>query len=304
MTTLVTGAFGHLGGHVAAAVARFDSVVLASRRERGAAHGEVRRADLLDPSSLPALVADVDTIIHLAALGDVESNADPVRATKVNVDGTRALVHAAENAGVRRFVYASTVQVYGDALRDTVTEASPVGNSAPYAHTHLEAEDVVRASALEHVCLRLGNGFGRPVDPSVDTWRLLVADMCKRAVTDGQLALRSHGLHQRDFIPVTDLAGALAYFARLDRPLPEAVIIGSGTPTTLRDMAERVAGRARVKLSRDMQVSTNEADDSPVQRYRLDVSLMHECGFRPALDIDGAIDDLLSLAIDTFGTPS
>jgi hypothetical protein len=31
---------------------------------------------------------------------------------------------------------------------------------------------------------------------------------------------------------------------------------------------------------------------------------MHECGFRPALDIDGTIDDLLTLAIDTFGTPS
>ena len=304
MTTLVTGAFGHLGGHVEAAVAQFDTVVLASRRERRAARGEVRRADLLDVTSLPALVADVDTIVHLAALGDVESNADPVRASKVNVDGTRALVRAAENAGVRRFIYASTVQVYGDALHGTVTETSPVGESAPYARTHFEAEAVVRASALEHVCLRLGNGFGRPVDPSVDTWHLVVADMCKRAVTDGKLALRSHGMHQRDFIPVTDLARALAHFARIDRPLPGVVIIGSGTPTTLRDMAERVAQRARVKLGRNMQVSTNGADDSPVQRYRLDVSLMHEYGFRPALDTDGTIDDLLALAIETFGTPS
>ncbi len=304
MTTLVTGAFGHLGGHVAAAVARFDSVVLSSRRERGSRLGEVRRADLLDASSLPALVAGVDTIVHLAALGDIESNTDPVRAAEVNVDGTRALVRAAKNAGVRRFVYASTVQVYGDALRGTVTETSPVGESAPYARTHLEAEEVVRASALDHVCLRLGNGFGRPVDPSVDTWRLLVADMCKRAVNDGQLALRSHGLHQRDFVPVTDLAAALAHFARFDGALPPVVIIGSGTPTTLRDMADRVADRAREKLARDMQVSTNEADESPPQRYQLDVSLMHECSFRPALDIDGTIDDLLALAIDTFGAPS
>lgn len=304
MTTLVTGAFGHLGGHVAAAVAQFDAVVLSSRRERGAAHGEVRRADLLDVSSLPGLVAGVDTIIHLAALGDVESNAEPVQAKKVNVDGTRALLRAAENAGVRRFVYASTVQVYGDALHGTVTEASLVGESVPYARTHREAEDVVRASTLDHVCLRLGNGFGRPVDPSVDTWRLLVADMCRRAVTDGRLALHSHGLHQRDFVPVTDLAAALAHFSRFDGELPPVVIIGSGTPTTLRDMAERVADRARVTLARNMQVSTNEADESPPQRYRLDVSLMHECGFRPALDIDGTIDDLLTLAIDTFGTPS
>lgn len=304
MTTLVTGAFGHLGGHVAAAVAQFDTVVLASRSKRAATHGEVRRADLLDESSLPDLVAGVDTIVHLAALGDLESNADPVRATRVNVDGTRALVRAAENAGVRRFVYASTVQVYGDALHGTVTETSPVGESAPYAHTHLEAEIVVRASTLDHICLRLGNGFGRPVDPSVDTWRLLVADMCKRAVTDGRLALRSHGLHQRDFVPVTDLAAALAHFARFDGAPPPVVIIGSGTPTTLRDMADRVADRARVKLARDMQVSTNEADESPPQRYRLDVSLMHECGFSPALDIDGTIDDLLALALETFGTTS
>ena len=91
---------------------------------------------------------------------------------------------------------------------------------------------------------------------------------------------------------------------RLLKFLNEQQLLANDDPKTARDMAERVAGRARVKLSRDMQVSTNEADDSPVQRYRLDVSLMHECGFRPALDIDGAVDDLLSLAIDTFGTPS
>ena len=301
MTTLVTGAFGHLGGHVVAAVARHDNVVLCSRRHRKSDFGEVRRADVLDESSLPALVDGVDTIIHLASLNDVESNADPARAAAVNVGGTEALVRAAERAGVRRFVYASTVQVYGHALHGTVTEATPVGDSAPYARTHLEAEAVVRATSLEHVCLRLGNGFGRPVDPSVDTWRLLVADMCKRAVTDSRLELRSHGRHQRDFVPVADLAAALAHFARMTGATPPVVIVGSGISTTLRAMAERVADRAQVRFGRHMTVTTNDADDSPAQTYQLDVSLMHSHGFTPALDLDATIDDMLELAAATFG---
>lgn len=174
MTTLVTGAFGHLGGHVTAAVARHDGVILASRRHRGSELGDARCADLLDESSLRSLVDGVDTVVHLAALSDTESNADPAQAAKVNVDGTAALVRAAESAGVRRFIYASTVQVYGDALHGTVNEESPTGNSAPYASTHLAAERVVRRSTMEHSCLRLANGVGRPVDPAVDTWRLVV----------------------------------------------------------------------------------------------------------------------------------
>jgi nucleoside-diphosphate-sugar epimerase len=301
MTTLVTGAFGHLGGHVTSAVARHDTVILASRRDRDDTRGMVRRGDLLDESSLRPLVDGVDIVVHLAALSDTESTADPVLATKVNVEGTAALVRAAENAGVRRFIYASTVQVFGDALRGTVSEVSPTGKSGPYASTHLAAENVVRNSTMEHSCLRLANGFGRPVDPTVDTWRLLVADMCKRAVTDGHLELRSHGRHERDFVPVTDLAAALAHFARTADVLPPVVIIGSGRSTTLLDMAERVAARARMRLGRDMRVSTNPSDDSPAQTYRLDVSLMRGCGFRPALDIDTTIDDLLDLALDSFG---
>jgi len=304
MTTLVTGAFGHLGGHVATIAARHDSVILASRRTRQSNLGEVRCADLRDHATLAALVAGVDTIIHLASLNDVDSNRDPVRAHDVNVAGTGALIDAAERAGVRRFVYASTVQVYGDALHGTVTEASPVGESSPYARTHFQAEEVVRASTLEHVCLRLANGFGRPVDPAVNTWRLLVADLCKRAVTDGSLELRTHGRHERDFVPVSDLAAALVHFARLDRLAQPVVIIGSGTPTTLLHMAERIAGRAASFTTRSVRVSINDTDTSAAQRYLLDVSRMRASGFEPALDIDVAIDDLLALAADPFGVRS
>jgi uncharacterized protein YbjT (DUF2867 family) len=152
MTVLVTGGTGFIGPHVVHALRARELPVRALVRERSrgsrlAAWGsELVEGDVTDPASLRAALAGVDTVIHLVAIIK-GSRADFER---VMEQGTRNLVAAAEEAGVRRFVLASALGV-NEHTKDQV----------PYFAAKWEMERAVKASPVEHVILRPSFVFGK-----------------------------------------------------------------------------------------------------------------------------------------------
>ncbi len=174
MTTgsvLVTGAFGLVGSEtvvrlrernvpvVATDLRTPDNLKAARRLPVGV---DVRWADLTDGSQTQALVAEVapSAIIHLAAVIPTACYERPGLARAVNVDATRSLVNCAQRlAGSPRFVMASSVAVHGprNPHRNGLLHAdSPVRPVDSYGSQKLAAEQIVTASELDWVILRLG----------------------------------------------------------------------------------------------------------------------------------------------------
>src|SRR3990170_1762766 len=124
---LVTGGAGFIGSHTVDRLldGGLEVVVLDDLRsgllENINAHfskGKFRfvRGDVRDSGLVKDLVRDVDAVMHLAALISVpESIKDPVLTNDVNVNGTLNLLNACVDFGVKRFVYASSCAVYGNA---------------------------------------------------------------------------------------------------------------------------------------------------------------------------------------------
>ena len=118
MNVLVTGATGFVGANLVRELLRDGQGVRALARrgsDRRAIDGldiEIAEGDLLDPESLRRAVAGIDIVFHAAA--DYRLWApDPQVLFRANVDGTRAILTAAAEAGVRRIVYTSTVGALG-----------------------------------------------------------------------------------------------------------------------------------------------------------------------------------------------
>jgi uncharacterized protein YbjT (DUF2867 family) len=152
MTVLVTGATGFVGPHVVHALrAREVSVRALVRDPRPAARlsawgVELAQGDVGDAASLRAAVAGVDAVIHLVAI----IKGSPADFERVMAQGTRNVVAAAQEAGVRRFVLASALGV------DERTK-----DSVPYYRAKWEMERATRESGLEHVIFRPSFIFGR-----------------------------------------------------------------------------------------------------------------------------------------------
>jgi uncharacterized protein YbjT (DUF2867 family) len=149
---LVTGGTGFVGPHVVHALRARELPVRVLVRDtrrgaRAAAWGaELATGDVTDPASLRAAMAGVDTVVHLVAIIK-GSRADFDR---VMAGGTRNLVAAAKNAGVRRFVLMSALGVN-----------EQTKNAVPYFAAKWEMEQAVKESGIEHVIFRPSFVFGK-----------------------------------------------------------------------------------------------------------------------------------------------
>jgi len=186
-TILVTGATGFLGGAIVERLSAEGAHVRAMARERARGtrlsrfpNVELVLGDLTKSESLPALVKDVDIVIHAAAAlgGPLEFQ------RRVNVDGTRALGLAAANAKVKRFVHVSTIAVYGYSSRGIVEETHPQRpGRVPYNLTKSEGEAAIQEIAdlyqLPYTIVRPGMIYG----PRSVAWTLTLFRHVRRRPT-------------------------------------------------------------------------------------------------------------------------
>ncbi|HEY5694083.1 MAG TPA: complex I NDUFA9 subunit family protein [Gaiellaceae bacterium] len=152
MTVLVTGGTGFVGPHVVHALRAQETPVRAlvrdpARATRLTAWGvELAAGDVADPASLRAACEGVDAVVHLVAI--IRGRPDDFE--RVMSQGTRNVVAAAQDAGVRRFVLASALGL-DERSKDAV----------PYFAAKWEMERAVKESGLEHVIFRPSFVFGR-----------------------------------------------------------------------------------------------------------------------------------------------
>ena len=157
MKVLVTGADGFIGAPACRALAAAGHAVHAVTRSGGA--GAQAIGDIAAFEGWSEVLPGIDAVVHLAALAHVpEGRVDATQARRVNVLATQALARAARAAGVRRFIYVSTIKVHGEASgREPYTPDSPLAPASLYARLKAEAEQALQAEAgtqLQAVVLR------------------------------------------------------------------------------------------------------------------------------------------------------
>lgn len=225
---LVTGGLGLVGSET---VKRFaadgrpvvatDLDIPANRKKAGTlpTGAEIRWADLTNTAEVDRLVAEVApaAIVHLAALIAPPIYRNAALGRKVNVDATATLVRAAEALPKPpRFVLASSAAVYGSRnpyRYDPIDADTPPHPTEVYGAQKLEAENLLRASSLEWVVLRLGGVLS--VEASAMPFNADAPYIESALPTDG----RFHGVDVRDvataFAAATtaDVAGEILLIA-------------------------------------------------------------------------------------------
>lgn len=174
MTTMaVTGATGFLGGHVVDRLLADGHTVRAFVRSPGKAAPLAERGvtliagQITDRTAAAQAFAGCDVVLHIAAALDGAYGIQH----HTNVEGTRAVMQAAADAGVRRVVHVSTIAVYAAPLTGRIDEDAPTRPGVyPYSVTKKLAEDVVREIGAQRgiawTIVRPGMIYG----PGAGTW--------------------------------------------------------------------------------------------------------------------------------------
>ena len=306
---LLTGGFGNLGCRIAAEIHRSGNwnIRLATRSVRPsplwAPDAEVVSLDLRSAAEIEIACTGVSVIIHLAALNDREAFANPELAELVSGTGTQLLVQSASRAKVDRILFMSTAQVYGAPLEGTISESSPTKSTHPYGTSHLSGELAVKqaheSGDLLGIRLRCANGFGFPLDISANIWHALVPDLCKQSATTGKMHLKSSGVQQRNFIPVSDIAQAVIHFLDLPASNIHDGLFNLGGPRSysLIEMANMIAERSQTILgyTPDLTHAAQQPTDShELLDFKIDKLIAS--GFVSENNFTSELDQLLELS--------
>ena len=252
-TVLVTGATGFVGRHLSAALAADALEVRGAVRSPFAPLPQGVRPFLVrglsDRDGIATALAGVDTVVHLAARVHVmrESDPDPLRAFRaVNVEGTRVVLEEAARAGVRRFLFASSVKAMGEGGERVLTESSPASPADPYGISKLEAEELVREVAaregMHAPILRLPLVYGAGVGGNM----LRLFRLVDRGVPLPLGGVRN----RRSMIYVGNLVEAMRSALRASAAAGEVFLVSDGadlsTPGLIRGIAAALGRPARL----------------------------------------------------------
>ncbi|MFF8657606.1 NAD-dependent epimerase/dehydratase family protein [Streptomyces huasconensis] len=278
MRVLLTGHQGYLGTVMAPVLtaAGHDVVGLDSGLFADCVLGpppadpQGHRVDLRDVTA--DHVAGVDAVIHLAALSnDPLGSLAPDLTYDINHHASVRLARLARDAGVRRFLYASTCSVYGAAGGgDLVGEDAPLRPVTPYAESKVRVEDDLHALADDDftpVFMRNATAFGYSPRLRAD---IVLNNLVGHALLSGEVLVLSDGTPWRPLVHAADIARAFAaaLTAPRDAVHDRAFNIGSETNNvTVADIAEQVAEA----VTGAKVVITGETGADP-RSYRVDFS--------------------------------
>ncbi len=291
-TCLVVGASGWLGGRVVETLSSDGNIRVVATWHRRApaapprANIRVVSLDITDADAVAELMAAVrpQMVIHAAAAISASTTANSVaEMTNANLIGTANLVGSSRDLGVQRFVFCSSVGVYGEeSPPNGFVESSPTLASTPYGMSKLAGElllsEAVRASGMEGVALRLGGIHGSGRDAGV------IAGFSRQAIGNETLRVASpQSVFNFLFIEDAVRAVELAAKGPTCRPYASYNVAGD-TPMSVEDLARTIV--RKTCSSSEVVVA-----DPRLLKYRvLDTGCFHrEMGFVPRR-FDQALD--------------
>lgn len=294
MRIVVTGAGGFVGRALLRTLVGHDVVAVDSQL-----HGNPGvEGDLCDLETLSRAFANgCDAVVHLATVPGGAAEADPVSAKRVNLDASMALIDTAARGGAcPRFVFASSIAVFGDNLPAEVDDTTPLAPRMIYgAHKAMMEQWIdaqTRRGAISGLSLRLPGIVARPRAPS-GMKSAFMSDVFHAIAARQAIELPVSPAASMWLMSVERVAANIAHAVQIED-------VGAVTLPALRvSMAELVAG-----------IAAATGADLALGKYRPDAPLEAAFGRQPPLTTpradamgfayDGTIDALVASALTTL----
>jgi len=252
---LVTGGAGFIGSHLVeklldlgAKVTVIDIMLCGNKiaHLKGNRNLSIHEVDVTDMPAVAPLFAGQDIVFHLAAVVGVEETQDePVHLLDVEVGGTASIINLSARNKVKRFVFASSSEVYGDSDNPMVEEG-PFNPKSTYALTKLMGEHYCRAYykkfGLEFTALRYFNSYGPRQDG-----RFVLSRFIKRALNGEVLFVYGDGTQTRDFTYVADSVHMSLLAGAMDSGKNQIFNFGTGRAVSINMLADIVLDKLNLK---------------------------------------------------------
>ncbi len=310
---LIVGGAGYLGARLSKHLAEnghrvtvFDSFDPSKYCQWTKLMEKVIVGDIRDETTLFGLTeCEYDVAIHLISLDHKKSEGDPNEVCSINVMPTWRLLDRLTGKGLKKFIYLSTIHIYGKLPEILITEDHPPSPQNVYGLTHLLSENICNYfnETTDTTCInvRLSNSYGSPVFNENDCWWLVINDLCRTAFSEKLIKLLSDGSPQRDFIHWFDICKAIEILieAKSNTIKDNTFHIASGKTMTILEIAHTVKRIYKGMFGIDIPIFSPDntiAETSHYfennKKYHFSTSKIESLGFKNNMDLSAGVSEM------------
>jgi UDP-glucose 4-epimerase len=310
---LVTGGAGCIGMSVCdELVKRRIKVVLFDLyeqisvvKERISDQVEVYYGSILDESSLREAFRGCDGVIHLAAyLGVRRTEINSLRCLDININGTKKVLDAATNAGIKKIVFASSSEVYGEPIKNPVSEDDITQGKTVYAVSKLAGEELIKAyhsefNSMEYTILRYFNTYG-----PYQIAQFVIPKFVRNVMNDKPPVIYGDGKQERSYNFSEDTARATVDALSTSKANSMTINIGNSEALiSLRDLGELIIelfGKKddlKITIKNNFENTDRSASREIYQRYCCTDKAKKLLGYVPRTSLPEGIKKIIDIGI-------
>jgi UDP-glucose 4-epimerase len=308
---LIIGASGYIGARLSYLLAKDGNNVTAlcfsfvpKDKKWCSLMKEVVVGDITSDNVIDKITSQsFDVAIYLVSLDHYDSNKAPTFVNSVNVMPVWNLLESFKTKKtLKRFIYFSTIHVYGKIPNKVIEESHNTCPSNPYGLTHLLAENICNmynaTSEIDCINIRLSNSYGSPVFKENNCWQLVVNDLCRSAFRNKKIQLLSDGSPQRDFVHSLDLFQAIKLLinSNLSNFSNNIFNLSSGKTLTILEIAHAIKSVYKQKYKSDIcvrfidnAISENTDKFAHNSKYQIENKKLTSIGFNPKMKLEDGI---------------
>ena len=327
-TWLVTGNAGFIGSNLAEFLLKHDQKVvgldnfstghqhniddvLSQVGEEKAKNFTFIEGDIADIAVCTKACEGVDIVLHQAALGSVpRSIDDPITSNRSNITGFLNMLTAAKDAGIRRFVYASSSSVYGDSKELPKVEERTGNVLSPYAAmkatNELYAGVFQKVYGMETLGMRYFNVFGRRQDPE-GAYAAVIPKWVGSLLEGEDIYINGDGETSRDFTYIDNVIQMNLLAGTTDNPkaFGEAYNVAVGGRNTLNELYALINKElsAHINTFSEKDAIYRDFRAGDIRHSNADISKAKATvGYTPTHDIYQGMEEAIEWYIESLGS--
>ena len=293
-TSLVAGGAGFIGSHLAdVLIEKGHKVIVIDNFSTGKKKNlnpsvEFHQTDLKDLDRIKPLFKGVDFVFHLAAVPRIMvSIKNPASAHQNNLTNTLNVLIASKEAGVKKFVYASSTSIYGDQPQLPLKENMRPNPLNPYGVQKYTGELYCKVFSeiynLPTTCLRYFNVFG-PRQSFEGDYASAIGIFLRQKSEGKSLTIIGDGEQKRDFTYIKDVIRATILAAEKETKGGEAINIAAGNSYSINKLAEIIGGKTVNVPPRPGEIKESLGDVSKAKKL-LD--------WEPEYDLESGLQEMM-----------
>jgi UDP-glucose 4-epimerase len=290
MNITITGGSGFIGSNLVELLHKKHIITVFDANKTRFNDVTFVKGDITDPKAVDAAIRNSDIVIHLAAtLGVINTEKNPVKTLDTNIFGTKNVLDACKNNHVKKIIFSSSSEVYGEPLKIPIKETDKVIPITNYGISKLAAEEYIKAYSknfgLRYTILRLFNVYG---EEQQNQW--VMSEFVSRAIKNQDIIIHGTGSQIRAFCHVSDVVRG--FEIALEKGDGETFNIGNDDePISIKELAEQIISLSNSKsIIKSISFEKSDRDRSEIMTRVPSIAKAKQIlGYQPKISLDEGI---------------